>query len=126
MKTAAELIAPIQSIIVAPKAGERFINPRLSDGFLDDATGGGWVLLQRSACTLTEEAERILQTLGAEHFDIESLDDPEGHLSAWFSSRGATAALVRPDFYLAAAGSGPEVSRSIATMAKAMGLAPAP
>jgi 3-(3-hydroxy-phenyl)propionate hydroxylase len=125
MKTAAELIAPIQSTIIAQKAGERFINPRLSDGFLDDATGGGWVLLQRGACALTAEAERILQTLGAGHFDIESLDDPEGHLEDWFSSNGATAALVRPDFYVAAVGNGEDISRSIMTIADAMSLASA-
>lgn len=126
MKTAAELISRIRSAIVAPRAGERFINPRLSEGFLDNATGGGWVLLHRGDLVLTPEAERVLETLGAGRFDIEALDDPGAHLDTWFSSRGATAALVRPDFYLAAAGSGPDVSRSIATMAMTMGLAPAP
>ena len=126
MKTAAELIAPIRSAIVAPVAGERFINPALAEGFLDDATGGGWVLLHQGDLSLAPETERILDTLGVGRFDIGALDDPEGHLGAWFSSRGATAALVRPDFYLAAAGDGADLSRSIRTMADAMGLTPLP
>ncbi len=124
MRTAAELIAPIRSDIVAPGAGERFINPRLATRFLDEATGGGWVLLHKGDLRLAPGAQTLLEALGAKRFDIGALTDPEGHLSAWFAARGATAALIRPDFYLAAAGDGPGLSRAIRAMGDAMGLAP--
>lgn len=123
MKTAAELIVPLQSPILAPGAGERFINPALEQGFLDDATGGGWVLLHRGHLTLTPRADAVLDTLGAGRFDISTLADPQGHLQAWFAARKATAALVRPDFHLAAAGDGPAFSRSLDSIAAAMALA---
>ena len=126
MKTAAELIAPIDSAIVAKDAGERFINPALRDGFLDDATGGGWVLLTKGAPTLDLRADAVLDTLGATRLDIATLDEPGGHLAEWFTGRGVTAALIRPDFYLAAAGDGAAISHDIRGMAEAMGLARTP
>jgi len=126
MKTAAELIVPIRSSIVTEGAGERFINPGLAEGFLDDATHGGWVLLHRGNVDLTTCAERVLETLGARQVDIASLNDPQRHLDAWFTARGVTAALIRPDFYLAAAGNGPDLSPMIETLSDAMGLRPTP
>jgi 3-(3-hydroxy-phenyl)propionate hydroxylase len=122
MKTAAELIAPIGSDIVAAGAGERFINPALSSGFLDDVTKGGWVLLHRGPIDLSRIAAAHLATLRAGRLDIAVLRDPQGHLDSWFATHDVTAALIRPDFYLAAAGDGPGISRMIETMAEAMGL----
>jgi 3-(3-hydroxy-phenyl)propionate hydroxylase len=107
VKTAADLIGPLASSIVAEGAGVRFINPPINRGraLLDDVTGGGWVLLTRRALALTNAAAAVLGDLECKVVQLpDDLEDSEGHLAAWFDAKGADAALVRPDFYLAAAG----------------------
>lgn len=124
IRTAAELIAPISSGIVAKDAGERFINPRTGAGLLDDSTGGGWTVLARSGLDLTDEAQDVLSRLAARVFRVgANLADSEGHLARWFEETGANAVLVRPDFYVAAtAEDGPALSAQIEEMARAMGM----
>lgn len=130
IKTAAELIAPLVSPIIGPDAGERFINPPIDgDGtLLDAATGGGWRLLATGKAALTNSAEGILDRLGARRLVIgRDIADSEGWLAGWFESRGASLALIRPDFYLAAIGSADEAfSADIDRLGAAMTLAASP
>lgn len=103
IRAAGELIAPIASGVIQPGAGERFINPRISEiSLMDDVTGGGWTLLTRTPIQLSDQAQRVLDALGARTFTLrDDLADIDGHLGDWFDKAGAEAALVRPDFYLA-------------------------
>ncbi|GGL81055.1 bifunctional 3-(3-hydroxy-phenyl)propionate/3-hydroxycinnamic acid hydroxylase [Wenxinia marina] len=99
IRSAAELIAPLRSDIICDNAGERFINPAAGDGrMLDDVTGRGWRLLRAAPVPAVSP---VLDSLGAVTIDLAALPDREGHLDAWFDSRDAAAALVRPDFYVA-------------------------
>lgn len=103
-RTAADLIPPIGTGIIAagtPGAGERFIQPRLSDGrLLDDATGHGWRLLVRessgvgAASAAAHDAPVRLSVV-----DAAAVEDG-GMLAEWLDARGAAAVLVRPDFYV--------------------------
>ncbi|MDZ7906552.1 MAG: hypothetical protein U5N55_12835 [Cypionkella sp.] len=99
MKTAAELIAPLASPIIAQGAGERFINPAMANGALLDATvGTGWRLFYTA-----DLPQPHLPQLAA--LDIRILavpKDPEGHLDNWCKDHGAAYILVRPDHYVAA------------------------
>lgn len=80
-ETAADLIPAIADGIVlagTPSAGERFIQPLLTDGRkLDDLAGQGWRLFTRDA----------------------HLPD-NGAVAAWLDARGVSAVLVRPDHYV--------------------------
>ncbi|WP_225206753.1 bifunctional 3-(3-hydroxy-phenyl)propionate/3-hydroxycinnamic acid hydroxylase [Novosphingobium huizhouense] len=80
-ETAADLIPAIaDGIVIAgtPGAGERFIQPLLTDGRkLDDLAGHGWRLFTRDG------------------------DLPDnGAVAAWLDARGVPAVLVRPDHYV--------------------------
>lgn len=126
IETAAELIAPIASSIVGPRGGERFINPPVdADGTLLDAvTGGGWVLLAREPVPLTPESTAVLETLGCKHFVLGSqVGDEAGHLHRWFDAHQAEAVLLRPDFYVASAGTGAALAAATPRIGEAMGLA---
>jgi 3-(3-hydroxy-phenyl)propionate hydroxylase len=127
IKTAAELIAPLVSPIIGQKAGERFINPPVEiDGrLLDAATGGGWRFFATGKSSLKDSADRVLDRLGARRLVIgRDIADAEGWLKDWFEARGATMALVRPDFYLAALGGEAEdFSAEIDRLGAAMDLA---
>lgn len=101
MRTAAELIAPIASNIVANGAGERFINPSMGEErFLDDLAGHAWRLF----CAVGAKAPKlqVLSALNVTTIDTAVLPDPEGHMARWFLERDVAYALVRPDHYLAA------------------------
>ncbi|MXN17901.1 bifunctional 3-(3-hydroxy-phenyl)propionate/3-hydroxycinnamic acid hydroxylase [Pseudooceanicola sp. GBMRC 2024] len=130
MRTAAELIAPIASGLIGPGGGERFVNPAVTGpkgpGLLDDATGGGWVLLCTDPPVLSGAAEEVLSILDAAVLSLGAdLTDTEGHLARWFAARGAVAALLRPDFYLAAwASDGAGTESMIAAQGRALHLAP--
>ena len=88
--TAAELIAPYGEGLVAPGAGERFVQPRIDGALLDDVTGGGFRLLGK-ASGLSAESEVIIAALGIRRFDAPELSD---------ALAGDQAVLVRPDNYV--------------------------
>jgi 3-(3-hydroxy-phenyl)propionate hydroxylase len=112
-RTAADLIPPIGEGVVAKQGsaeagiGVRFIQPRVAAAGraplrLDEVTGGGWVLLSvhSNAKHLPEQAQEDWSSLGGKTFVVgEDLADSEGHLSTWFRQHGASAVVVRPDFY---------------------------
>lgn len=101
IRTASELIAPIESTIIAGAVGERFINPPMGDGrLLDDLAGGGWRLF-KAAGTPPPRLD-VLEGLDVKAIRIADLPDPEGHLARWFAEREVSFALVRPDHYVAA------------------------
>ncbi|WP_298200591.1 bifunctional 3-(3-hydroxy-phenyl)propionate/3-hydroxycinnamic acid hydroxylase [Novosphingobium sp.] len=91
-ETAADLIPAIGCGVILPGsagAGERFIQPVLSDGRrLDDLTGQGWRLFGRGP-----------DANGVARFNPATLPDG-GAVQAWLAARGAEAVLVRPDHYV--------------------------
>jgi 3-(3-hydroxy-phenyl)propionate hydroxylase len=95
-ETAHDLIPAIELGIVAaqtPGAGERFIQPLLSDGrMLDDATGAGWRLFVRHS-GVAGQALNVTRVIAAD------LDDG-GSLVAWMGHHQVDAVLVRPDHYV--------------------------
>ena len=95
-ETAHDLIPAIQIGIIAertPGAGERFIQPLLTDGRkLDDAIGAGWRLFVRNA-GVAGQAKGVARAVA------EDLADG-GALIAWMDERQVDAVLVRPDHYV--------------------------
>lgn len=95
-ETAHDLIPAIQQGIVAeltPGAGERFIQPLLSDGRkLDDATGSSWRLFVRNA-GVAGQAPDVRRAVADDIAD-------GGALLAWLDERQVDAVLVRPDHYV--------------------------
>lgn len=124
IRSASELIAPIRSAIVSDGAGERFINPEIGGGLFDDVSGGGWVLLETAAHELSAGASSVLDTLGAARLTLGgSLSDAHAVLADWFKTRGLTAALVRPDFYVTlVADSDTALDCGLTALAGSMGL----
>lgn len=88
--TAADLIAPYRDGLVAPHAGERFIQPRIDGVLLDDLLPRGFVLLTREAVV-----HPVLDRLGIGQFTV-----VEGELDAALQARKAHAVLLRPDRYV--------------------------
>jgi 3-(3-hydroxy-phenyl)propionate hydroxylase len=123
-RTAAELIAPLASAAIAPGAGERFINPAMAFGrSLDDITGGGWRLLTWGV-SASPRTLHFLAGIGGREVDAAQLADTEGHLSRWFAAKGASFALIRPDFYLAAAaGDAADLDAQLTALSGGMALA---
>ena len=82
-ETAADLIPAIASgflLAGSPGAGERFIQPVLTDGRkLDDLTGAGWRTFSRADAAAMPDGGAVL---------------------AWLDARGVEAVLVRPDHYV--------------------------
>lgn len=109
--TAADLIPPIRDGVV-DGAGPRFIQPIVerSDGTrsrLDAITGGGWVLIIDGTMVLSDDAAAVWDALDGSTVAIgRDVRDVEGHLTAWLKANEATAAIIRPDFYVFAAVSG--------------------
>lgn len=91
-ETAADLIPAISTGAIhagSPAAGERFIQPLLSDGRrLDDLTGQGWRLFSKGTVAP-----------GVSSINPATLADG-GAVSAWLAARGAEAVLIRPDHYV--------------------------
>jgi 3-(3-hydroxy-phenyl)propionate hydroxylase len=112
--SASDLIPPIRAGIIdengkeRPGTGARFIQPFVDFGgrrvLLDDATGGGFVLLASSADVVANLAEAELESfgrIGGQTLVIgEAVADSDGDLVAWFAAHGAVAVLLRPDFYV--------------------------
>jgi 3-(3-hydroxy-phenyl)propionate hydroxylase len=116
--SASDLIPPIRSGIVSaadqPGRGARFIQPQVAFNgrrmLLDDATGGGFVLLASSRAVLAALSAgqwELWNHLGGKSFVIDrdgvdagSIHDVDGHVGAWLAASGSVAVLVRPDFYV--------------------------
>lgn len=103
IRSASELIAPLASSIVRPGAGDRFINPELESGRrFDDVSGGGWILVELSHHPIDKAASQVIEGLGVKRLLVGAeLAAPRGFLADRFASRKASAALLRPDFYVA-------------------------
>jgi 3-(3-hydroxy-phenyl)propionate hydroxylase len=104
--SASDLIPPLRAGIIdrdgaaAPGTGARFIQPFVDVGgramLLDDATGGGFVLLAASGDAfgrLSAEQRAAWQRLGGRTVVI-------GELAGWLAQHAAIAVLLRPDFYV--------------------------
>lgn len=95
-ETAADLIPAIAAGAIlqgSAGAGERFIQPLLSDGRrLDDLAGQGWRLFGRGL-------DMIGATQGVTRIDLAALPD-QGAVFAWLDERRVDAVLVRPDHYV--------------------------
>jgi 3-(3-hydroxy-phenyl)propionate hydroxylase len=136
--SASDLIPPIHAGVIdcdgGPGAGVRFIQPFIEYGgrrmLLDDATGGGFVLLRASAGApdgLGEPQRVALDRIGVRTFivsdDARSLSgicDSTGDLTTWFAAHDATAALLRPDFYVyGTAADSVELNRLVSGFARA-------
>lgn len=117
-KSASDLIPPIAAGVIDRErcagTGARFMQPYVAFHgermLLDDATGGGWVLLASSrevVSQLTPAARAAWQAIGGRSFAIDntasdatSLGDLDGDLTAWLAQHSAAAVLLRPDFYV--------------------------
>ena len=114
--SAGDLIPAIASGIVKDH-GERFIQPTVGRGgrrmLLDDATGGGFVLIGKTATacgTLPDELAKQWSAIGGRRFMLGDsppsdkscalLHDSDGDLDRWLEAKGASAVLLRPDFYV--------------------------
>ncbi|EGF91028.1 3-3-hydroxy-phenylpropionate/3-hydroxycinnamic acid hydroxylase [Asticcacaulis biprosthecium C19] len=94
--TAADLIAPYTNGLVAPGAGERFIQPRVANGLLlDDVIPPGFVLLTRRRTD-----HPLLSRLGIAQHTIDPTFDTTGALTAALDQHDAQAILLRPDRYV--------------------------
>ena len=111
-RSAGDLIPPIEAGVVR-EIGERFIQPRVGKTdrvMLDDATGGGFILISKSPVVLPETLKHSWKRVGGRSFvvatnpapatNLTELEDTDGDLAEWLDSKGATAVLVRPDFYV--------------------------
>ncbi|MCO6188438.1 bifunctional 3-(3-hydroxy-phenyl)propionate/3-hydroxycinnamic acid hydroxylase [Rhizobium sp. L1K21] len=126
MRTAAELIAPLQSDIIASHAGERFINPKIAEdgALLDSKTGGGWVVLSATPVDFAPDSAAVLAQLHATQMVLgDDVQDLDGHLENWFETKNAVIALVRPDFYVAVHSADQETfSNEVVRLGEAMAL----
>lgn len=95
-ETAHDLIPAIGAGLVAagtPGAGERFVQPILSDTRkLDELTGQGWRLFVRDD-TVAGAAQGVKRVVAA------TLPDG-GAVTGWLDARGVDAVLLRPDHYV--------------------------
>ena len=110
--SASDLIPPIRAGIVdrngeaRPGTGARFVQPFVDFGgrrmLLDDATGGGFVLLASSAdVALTGVQQAWFERIGGRTIVIgDPIGDADGDIAAWLAAHDAAAVLLRPDFYV--------------------------
>ena len=112
----APLIPPLRAGIIDPAgtdpAGHRFIQPRVvtDDGrdlLLDDATGGGFVLLTQTTGELPPQAiapfvRRFTASAGGPGAEVGTnhFRDRDGALGDWLSRYGAAGLVLRPDGYV--------------------------
>jgi 3-(3-hydroxy-phenyl)propionate hydroxylase len=112
--SAGDLIPAIAAGMVKDR-GERFIQPEVGSGGrrmrLDDATGGGFVLIGKAAAlfdALSDELRSQWDAIGGRCYALASatdtrctqLEDVEGSLGQWLDVKAASAVLIRPDFYV--------------------------
>ena len=118
VRTAADLITPIRGLTFeSVGAGKRFIQPQVVvDGVkrrLDDATGGGLVLVFRGKATWVETPSA--RTFGISAFQLgRDMEDQSGDLGRWLDDHGADAVLLRPDFYVFGTASGGGAATALA------------
>jgi len=82
-------------------------------GHFDDAVGSGFVLVSRlgdPARSLSRQAAAIFDALGGVSADVGPVVDCTSVYARWFDELGADTALIRPDFYLFGAASGPNAA----------------
>jgi 3-(3-hydroxy-phenyl)propionate hydroxylase len=134
--SASDLIPPLRAGIVDPDGerpgtGARFIQPFVEVAgrrmLLDDATGGGFVLLAGSENAMagpTDAQRSSFAGIGRPFVIGEGIGDADGDLAAWLTAHGAVAVLLRPDFYVyGIARDAPEVARLVAALGDALGIA---
>jgi hypothetical protein len=107
-----------------PHAGELSLQAQVRQGGhsgrFDDVIGRGFVLIgldHDPAARLDAAARGFLARLGAQAVGIGNgcaVEDVDGDYRRWFGRLGATAVLVRPDFYLFGAGEAGELTRALA------------
>ena len=118
-----DLIPPLRQGFLAAAPGEpaaapvgtRFIQPPVRDAagatcLLDDATGGGFVLLARAGSGAAPGRVDLVGTTALTVVEVVpkaspppatgGLEDSSGELVAWFDRYACDGVLVRPDFYV--------------------------
>jgi 3-(3-hydroxy-phenyl)propionate hydroxylase len=133
--SASDLIPPLRAGVVdgngaaRPGTGARFIQPFVTCAgrrmLLDDATGGGFVLLASSAgatAALTGAQRAAFERIGGRTVVVgDAIRDADGDIGAWLAAHGATAVLLRPDFYVyGVARDAGEVARLVTDLASAL------
>ncbi|MFC3644589.1 bifunctional 3-(3-hydroxy-phenyl)propionate/3-hydroxycinnamic acid hydroxylase MhpA [Aquibium oceanicum] len=90
-----------------PAAGQLGVQGAIGTGdgvrLFDDVHGNGFLLLARSSRTLDRlsgDDVAFLRSIGTVALGLDELDDIEGVYSRWLNELGATAVLIRPDFYI--------------------------
>jgi 2-polyprenyl-6-methoxyphenol hydroxylase-like FAD-dependent oxidoreductase len=116
-----------------PNAGYLSVQGRVRhggrQGLFDDVVGKGWQLLVRGdgAAPVIGQAERdAVRRLGGVVADFGPRGDTvdlDGSYASWFERLGAGAVLVRPDFYIFATSSIPEIPSLLAAAADLLGVA---
>jgi len=118
--------------------GEIFVQAPVSnagrEALLHDLVGHGFLLVCLEGDprpTLGEEAIALLDRLGCTCWWLGgdgagALGDPTGRMRSWFADRGVVAALVRPDYYVAASSARvEEISPALARFDRRLGRPPA-
>jgi 3-(3-hydroxy-phenyl)propionate hydroxylase len=117
-----DIIPPLAAGILAPPSadmsptGSRFIQPPVLDrsgrrGLLDDATGGGFVMLSTLADLTEHIPPELFKPLGLKRFtivgdelprcsDAPTLLDCSGELLKWFEYYCCSGVVLRPDAYV--------------------------
>lgn len=131
MRAAREAGAPPPSDEILPRLGEGahlpghgggtlavggLVELAAGKGHFDDVVGVGFVLLSRSgnpAATLSDDNAALFASLGGIIADVEAAVDVSGAYTAWFDKLEADTVLVRPDFYVFGADSGPEAANRL-------------
>jgi len=97
-------------------------------GLLDDVIGSGrFILLSRGVdpvATMSSTTQDLWRRLGGQIvvFGAET-EDSEGAYERWFDSLGVDLVLVRPDFYIFAAGKVNEADAMVVELTIQLGLA---
>lgn len=85
-------------------------------GHFDDVVGSGFVLVSRlgdPAQSLSPQAATVFAALGGISADVGPDVDCANAYARWFDELGADTALIRPDFYLIGAASGPAAANEL-------------
>jgi 2-polyprenyl-6-methoxyphenol hydroxylase-like FAD-dependent oxidoreductase len=83
----------------APHSGTQFVQGKDGGRLFDEAYGAGWrlVVLGADANRVDDVQRRWFEAIGGRTI---TLREPDPTLGRWFSERGTSYALQRPDFYL--------------------------
>jgi 3-(3-hydroxy-phenyl)propionate hydroxylase len=128
--SAGDLIPPIREGVVSftgagrAGVGDRFIQPEITVGdadmLLDDATGGGFVVLGAEGFDIEQlEAGKLafFKAIGGKLFVLggqgngisaaRAIGDKDGDLQRWLDEKQAKVVIIRPDFYVFGLASSP-------------------